>query len=262
MSEPNEPKKYLAKPSSLCCLSGTLHEGEPRGTFETLSSLETYIATPKDSNANGNIVLYFPDVWGLFNNGLLIMDAFADAGYLTVGVDYFRGDPVTKHRDANNESLPGFDFKAWVSKNMEFALKATPEWVEAVKAKYGQTNTKYACTGYCFGAPFVCNELAGSTVTAGAFGHPAFLEEHHFLNLKNPLFLSCAETDGTFDETSRHQAEQILKAEKKAYQFQLFSGVKHGFALRCNLDDPYERYVKEQSLKGIIEWFDFWLSRA
>jgi hypothetical protein len=68
---------------------------------------------------------------------------------------------------------------------MEFAVEATPTWVNAIREKYGKANTKYACVGYCFGAPFVCNELAGSTVSAGAFGHPAFLEEHHFTSLKS-----------------------------------------------------------------------------
>jgi dienelactone hydrolase len=68
---------------------------------------------------------------------------------------------------------------------MAFALDAMPGWVDAVKKQYGKTGTKYACVGYCFGAPFVCNELAGTTVSAGAFGHPAFLEEPHFANLKS-----------------------------------------------------------------------------
>lgn len=27
-----------------------------------------------------------------------------------------------------------------------------------------------------------------------------------------------------------------------------------------NIENPYERYTKEQSLKGIAEWFNFWLS--
>lgn len=38
---------------------------------------------------------------------------------------------------------------------------------------------------YCFGAPYVCDELAGDTVTAGAFAHPAFLKDHHFQKLKS-----------------------------------------------------------------------------
>jgi hypothetical protein len=36
---------------------------------------------------------------------------------------------------------------------------------------------------YCFGAPYVCDELAKETVTAGAFAHPAFLKEEHFTNV-------------------------------------------------------------------------------
>lgn len=106
----------------------------------------------------------------------------------------------------------------------------------------------------------MCDELAGDIVTAGAFAHPAFLREHHFYNLKSnctvqiwlsgfcfsdvttePLFLSCSEIDHTFDTDSRNKAIDILQNEKKCFQLQLFSGVEHGFALRGNMEDPYER---------------------
>ena len=63
---------------------------------------------------------------------------------------------------------------------MAFADEHVPTWVDAVKEGFGTPNTKYACVGYCFGAPYVCNELAKDTVTAGAFAHPAFLKESHF----------------------------------------------------------------------------------
>lgn len=52
----------------------------------------------------------------------------------------------------------------------------------------------------------------------------------------------------------------MMIEQKKQYQVQLFQGVEHGFALRGNMENPYERYCKEQSLKGIIEWCDFWLN--
>lgn len=32
-----------------------------------------------------------------------------------------------------------------------------------------------------------------------------------------------------------------MQAEKATYHYQLFSGVEHGFALRGNPDEPYER---------------------
>jgi hypothetical protein len=81
----------LAKPSGACCLKGSIHEGKSRGSFVTIADVETYIARPQEGKANNHILLYFPDVWGMFPNGLLIMDAFADAGYLVLGLDYFRG---------------------------------------------------------------------------------------------------------------------------------------------------------------------------
>jgi dienelactone hydrolase len=57
----------------------------------TIADVETYISQPRGANVNGHILLYFPDVWGMFPNGLLIMDGFADAGFLVLGLDYFRG---------------------------------------------------------------------------------------------------------------------------------------------------------------------------
>lgn len=83
--------EYLARPSGECCLKGSIHEGEARGRFETVAGMNTYISTPKNGNTNGHIILYFPDVWGFFLNGFLIMDGFADAGYQVLGPDYFRG---------------------------------------------------------------------------------------------------------------------------------------------------------------------------
>ena len=93
-----------------------------------------------------------------------------------------------------------------------------------------------------------------------------------------PLFLSCAEIDHTFPNEYRNRAVDILQERKYRFQVQLFQGVEHGFALRGYVKcdhmssqtelmtcsdpiNPYERYVKEQSLKGIAEWCEFWLSQ-
>lgn len=81
---------YLAKPSGECCVKRTVHEGEARGSWEFIAEVENYIAKPPEDETNGNIILYFPDVWGMFPNGFLVMNAFADAGYLVLGLDYLR----------------------------------------------------------------------------------------------------------------------------------------------------------------------------
>lgn len=180
-------------------------------------------------------------VYGMFTNAQLVMDSFADAGYLVLGLDYFKNDPVFLHRLSPKESKPDFDFEAWKNKYAAFAEKKVPEWTKEVKQMYGKPNTKYACVGYCFGAPYVCNSLADGTCQVGGFAHPAFLKDHHFRNLKAPLHLSCAEIDHTFGTESRNKAVDMMIEDGKEYGLQLFHGVEHGFALRANLDNPYER---------------------
>lgn len=70
--------------------------------------------------------------------------------------------------------------------------------------------------------------------------------------------MSCAENDHAFPAEKRQQGEKVLKEGGKRYQVQLFSGVGHGFAVRCDLENGYERFVKEQSFRGIVEWCNFW----
>lgn len=174
-------------------------------------------------------------------------------------------DPIWKHQKDREDKTtdPGFDRAAWRDKHAAFAQSTSPRWTKAIAAQYGNAKTKYASVGYCFGAPYVVDTISeGGIASAAAFAHPTALTEGHFKGIKQPLFLSCAEHDAMFPAEKRHQAENIMTAEGKKYQVQLFQGVSHGFAVRCNLDDPYERYVKEQSYRGIIEWFNFWLKRA
>lgn len=100
-------------------------------------------------------------------------------------------DPVWKHRNSRHDnSDPTFDYDAWKLKHMTFADDIVPKWIQAVKENYGKTDTKYACVGYCFGAPYVCDQLANNSVSVGAFAHPAFLKESHFYNIKS-TFKSC-----------------------------------------------------------------------
>ena len=90
-SDKPQADAFLAKPSGECCLKGSIHKGDPQGRFVTIADVETYLVHPPASKANGNILLYFADVYGMFPNGLLIMDGFADAGYFVLGLDYFCG---------------------------------------------------------------------------------------------------------------------------------------------------------------------------
>lgn len=88
-----EPKSdYLAQPSSTCCVVGSIHKGTPAGSEEQVAGITTYVARPPAGiAANGHVLFFFPDIWGLANNSKLLIDGFAAAGYTALGIDYFRG---------------------------------------------------------------------------------------------------------------------------------------------------------------------------
>jgi hypothetical protein len=83
--------RVLAKPAELCCIKGSIHAGEQKGAIESINGVDTYISKPSLENANGNIILYFPDAFALYINAFLVMDSLAACGYLVLGVDYFLG---------------------------------------------------------------------------------------------------------------------------------------------------------------------------
>ncbi|KAG2140182.1 dienelactone hydrolase [Suillus clintonianus] len=235
-------------PSGSCCLSVVKHTGTPVGHIEDLGGISTYISDPPSPTATQKVILFLADIWGpLFLNNQLIQDYFASFGYLVLGPDYYFGDSAPNHP-------PGRNLQEWVSEARKPAIDAFPGWLAAVKAKYGTDKTKYCAVGYCFGAPFVMDMCSDRTVVAGALAHPAFLDESHFEKLDRALIL--AEDDLLFPLASRRRAEDIMVSRKCTYYLQVFSGIKHGFAVRGNPDIDTERWAKEQSARGIKDWFD------
>jgi len=241
----------LAAAPGDCCFTGFKHTGTATGTTITIAGVNTYVSEPKDIQPGvKKVILFFADVFGPINlNNQLVQDYFAGCGFIVLGPDYFFGDPVQNH---NGEE--GFDRSAWFDKSVKNAAECVPRWLEAVKQIYG-ADAKYSAVGYCFGAPHVINTTIAGFVVAAAFAHPAFLDESHFERVKAPLLMSCAETDHTFPLESRRRAEDILAQRKFQYHIQVFSGVSHAFASKGNLQDPNVCWAREESARGIVQWF-------
>lgn len=93
----------LAKPPSTCCFrapeGASRYAGSPRGSIRQIGGIDTYISTPPDSvtanRSDEKVLLYFPDAFGLYENAFLMMDSFAEKGWIVLGVDYFGGVSVS-----------------------------------------------------------------------------------------------------------------------------------------------------------------------
>lgn len=53
--------------------------------------------------------------------------------------------------------------------------------------------------------------------------------------------------------------EKLLKTAEVPYQMTVYSGVQHGFAVRCDPKNAVEVFAKEQAFNQAIQWFKFHL---
>lgn len=65
--------------------------------------------------------------------------------------------------------------------------------------------------------------------------------------------------DFVFTTAKRHESEEILDGLDVAYQINMFSEVEHGFAVRCDLSNPRQKFAKEQAFNQAVAWFDQYL---
>jgi dienelactone hydrolase len=103
-------------------------------------------------------------------------------------------------------------------------------------------------------------ELAGiqgplSIAAAGMFDHlsPEVKGERNKWQLTITRLL---EIDPAFTTQLRHESEETLTKTGQEWQINLFSGVKHGFAVRADLSDSKQKWAKEQAFCQAVQWFD------
>ncbi|CEJ62824.1 hypothetical protein PMG11_11310 [Penicillium brasilianum] len=197
---------------------------------------------------------------GVWQNAKLLADQYAAHGYLCLVPDIFLGDSVPINRPYD------FDVKKWIMQGSEGNSPHTPAVIDAIVKKAivyltGQHGVvKLGAIGICLGAKYVARHFS-SGIAVGFIAHPAFMEEAELESITGPLSIAAAENDYIFTTAKRHKFEEILsnKTPKVPYQICLYSGTTHGFAVRCDLSIPEQKYAKEQAFLQAVNWFDEYL---
>ncbi|RAR13231.1 esterase/lipase [Stemphylium lycopersici] len=251
-----------SNPPAACCTKGFKHEGQARGRMDHVGNVEAYVVEPQQTS-NGYGIVYLTDVIGhKLVNAHLLADEYADNGYVVLMPDLFDGDGVPLNYDHAT-----FSFDKWTLG--EFGANKTPHTppvidpivdacIESLRKKY--KCEKVALVGYCFGAKYVVRFLADSRVTVGFIAHPADIQREELEKVKRPLALAAAEIDYVWPTCLRHESEETLKNSGVDYQINLYSGVSHGFAVRCDLKQRVQKFAKESAMLQALHWLEHHLS--
>ncbi|KAL6907381.1 dienelactone hydrolase [Trichoderma evansii] len=242
-------------PPGKCCVVGTLHEGETTGKdIKVDGTIDAYLATPPaDKAREGQGILFIPDVIGIWQNSKLLADNYASQGYTVLLPDIFNGDALPLNRKGD------FDLLKWIAegsdgKNPHTPPAVDPIIVKSIKALQDLGIKKIGAVGYCFGAKYVVRHYK-SGIEAGFVAHPTNVEEDELAAITGPLSIAAAQTDPIFPTEKRHKSEAILIATGQPFQINLYSGVSHGFAVRCDTSVKIQKFSKEQAFFQAVTWF-------
>ena len=263
-----------SKPPGACCSTGHEHAGTPTGTLIQIpdTTISAYIAQPPTSSVNphpSKAILFVPDIFGIHKNNQLLADRFAsEAGYLTLLIDPFNGDPFPLHKPFAILSPTDDLTTDWVAhgsdgKNPHTTAQIDPIVSSAIaylRSEHGVT--RLGAVGYCVGVKYFMRFLdAGKNKIDVGFGaHPSYVTEDELWASRGPLSIAAAgERDLIFTDELRRQTEDVLRKKGEVWSITLYSGVAHGFAVRGDPEGKEDKWAMDEAFGQAVRFFGSWL---
>ncbi|CCO27033.1 hypothetical protein RSOLAG1IB_04248 [Rhizoctonia solani AG-1 IB] len=232
-----------------CTIPPVASDYKPKGTFETINEVSTYVIGDKSSKKAIVIVM---DVFGMVPLTQQGCDVLASQGFYVLMPDYL-GDQALQDGD-----VP-FDTPEKVEKrNKLFSGVGNPQKRAIDLVKLGEKLKSEGFTvgavGYCWGGKLIMLAGASDAFAAVAGVHPSLLAPEDAANCKAAIGLYP-----TKDEDPAAM-EPFVKIAK---DYKLYSNAYHGFAAaRAQLDDPHYKAEYEDVFKRLTTFFKKHLASA
>jgi len=236
------------------CLKGGTLQGTPKGRFEEIGGIKTYVgAGEAPVEHKDKAILLLTDVFGhgLVNN-LLIADGLAQAASMNVYVpDLFNGDWALPERfDGFAADEPGGQPKMGLISRVVMIVRdgipflfrhraaITQPIVERSLAAIKELGMNKICAvGYCFGGKYSINLSAGK-VDAAVHCHPSLWSNAEVENIDRPTLLLAAEEDQQMKESHLKAWDEIFKKKSVPFEKKMYPGTVHGFMARPDPNIP------------------------
>lgn len=270
---------------SACCISGSVHSGEPKGREDTIGGIQTYIAEPEGGSTTKSIV-FLVDIFGWqFKNVRLLADNYAKAGFYCYIPDVHEGDslpieflqsvepPLKDKENAGiiDKTKGTVDVMAtlgpWLAKHREGVSEPIISgFVNAVKQVPG--TEKVGAIGFCWGGRYAILQThaprpQGSVggVDAAYACHPSLLAiPGDFDDVNKPLSIAVGTKDSLLDQKSNEQIKEILDKKSIPTEVEFYEDQIHGFALRSDWSSDKDKKAMDDAEKQGIAWFKKYLS--
>ncbi|KAK9288760.1 hypothetical protein L1049_017224 [Liquidambar formosana] len=230
-----------------CCENPpTLSSSCGSGHVKQLGGLSTYVNCPPGSK---NAILLVSDVFGYEAPNLRkLADKIAAAGFCVVVPDFLHGDPFVP---ANAETRP---FDAW--RKAHEVGKIFEESKPVIEALKSSGVSSIGAAGFCWGAMVIVELAKHDYIQAAVLCHPSFVTLDDIKAVNVPTSVLGAEIDHITPVETIKQFEEVLAAKTEVDSFvKIFPGVKHGWTVRYDAEDPAAVKCAEEAHQDMLDWF-------
>jgi dienelactone hydrolase len=231
-----------------------------------------------DSTQSTKAIVLLTDVFGLpMPNPRIVADHFAEHVGVDVWVpDLFNGKPPFHVNDLepNMPDRAGvkltwtniavivfkvlFAVPKLIANRPSVVDPRVQEFIKKIKAEKGYE--RIGAVGYCFGGSMAARLGSTDSVNTIVVAHPGSLKPAQIRAIKVPTSWLLAEEDLGFKDQEVKTAQSIFKEQEEKpdhvdYEFNIWKGTAHGFAVRPNLEVPEVKAGYEGGLDQTVAWF-------
>ncbi|KAL9014057.1 MAG: hypothetical protein Q9173_001265 [Seirophora scorigena] len=261
--------------TSAACCAGNLYEGTPRGREETLRGFSSYVTEPPGNIPAKGIIVIIPDAFGwTFKNTRILADTYAErVGARCLLPDFMDGKPadlsalghMNTVTDANASYLKRTRCEEAPISPLALLASAGVEDVSNAFSKVTHRDVVALSQG---------NETVNGKplIDVGYTAHPSNLSlPTDIENVELPLAIDQGSADFVLNmagvETIRGIFERKNKEleegkERPRFEIMVVDGAKHGFAVRCDMDNSEEAAQEQIAETHAVDWFAKWFART
>ncbi|KAH9179171.1 dienelactone hydrolase endo-1-3,1,4-beta-D-glucanase [Lactarius sanguifluus] len=255
------------------CYKGFVLPGEPKGS---MVGPDYFTPARGDSTQPTKAIILLTDIFGLaLSNPRIVADHLAEHVGVDVWIpDFFNGKPPLKRKDLEPHSPDRAGVKMkWTGGLVFKVLLALPRlignrpsvvdprvhaFIKKVRSEKGYE--RIGVVGYCFGGAMAVRLGSTDSVNTIVIAHPATLKPAQVRAIKVPASWLLAEEDFSFKDKDVKTAQSIFKEQEEKpdhvdYEFKIWNGTAHGFAVRPNLQVPEVKAGYEGGLEQTVTWF-------
>ncbi|CAE6403915.1 unnamed protein product [Rhizoctonia solani] len=232
-----------------CTIPPVASDYNPKGTFETINEILTYVIGDKSSE---KAIIIATDGFGMAPLTQQGCDILASQGFYVLMPDYL-GDQALQDGDVPFDTPEKVEKRNKLSAGVGNPQKRAIDLVK-LGEKLKSEGFTVGAVGYCWGGKLIMLAGASDAFAAVAGVHPSLLAPEDAAN--------CKATIGLYPTKDEDPAamEPFVKIAK---DYKLYSNAYHGFAAaRAQLDDPHYKAEYEDVFKRLSTFFKKHLASA